>query len=565
MKTIDEAGYTWIYFAPFHDIIKENLEYSKLRNYEFVHLKGKEQEGVCFVKEYREYVAQGINITPFCESRCPYRYEGCNYYETKDMIESYPLSWAGVHAHIPTYLQSFFFTKKYADRLMYNHYDVIIIDEFPFSTLFNQVIINKGDVDELRNVISYIKTDTDEKFVMSAILDELMLTTKNIDINYSRIKNVINDNRGLDFQIFMEEYDGTLLSLISHKVINKPPKNLVFNLATIYKKNPTFNKLKWNIYKHNYDGWNKTGTYITTSNIEYFQNLPIPIIALDATADINAWNTLMNDKCRHMKIDMTYKNLYQMRSNGRYPVSTWITVEDNKKKISETGKKLCDLIIKICKRKKYAVLLCSNKRIQRTIQHYMKKKYRKKNYQFAIFYNLRSRNEFYQKCDTCIITHEPNVPPLQFDILSNIIGWDNKLLRELMTTSEIKQGIGRIRQNIFITPSGRKRENIETFMLPGVIREDQKILDEAKLISYDDMYVGRLLSVRDYLMKILKKTNLTTLDTLSDITKDVCSYNILKSEVKRMWKDGYISNYKNSIQWVWDEEKAKQIIYNVDG
>ena len=27
MKAIDEAGYTWMYLAPFHDIIKENLEY----------------------------------------------------------------------------------------------------------------------------------------------------------------------------------------------------------------------------------------------------------------------------------------------------------------------------------------------------------------------------------------------------------------------------------------------------------------------------------------------------------------------------------------------------------
>jgi len=116
MKAIDEAGYTWMYFAPFHDIIKENLEYSKLRNYDFIHMKGKDQEGVCFADEYKEYLKMGVSITPFCETRCTYRHEGCPYYETKDLIESFPLSWAGVHSHIPTYLQTFLFNKKYEQR-----------------------------------------------------------------------------------------------------------------------------------------------------------------------------------------------------------------------------------------------------------------------------------------------------------------------------------------------------------------------------------------------------------------------------------------------------------------
>ena len=357
MKAIDEAGYTWMYFAPFHDIIKENLEYSKLRNYDFIHMKGKNQEGVCFAKEYKEYLNMGVSITPFCETRCPYRHTGCPYYETKDLIESFPLSWAGVHSHIPTYLQTFLFDKKYEKRKMFNYYDVIIIDEFPFQCLFNQVVISKKDIDDLRDVLNYMD-DTDEKWFIMRVLEELTLSTDHIDIKHRTIKGLIENNRGLKLDKFYEDYEVNLLGLISHRTIQYPPKPILFNIKVIYQQNPDLNRVKWMLNRHKWDSWSKAGIYITTSNINYFKDLPVPVIALDATADINAWNTLLNDNCLHTKIDMEYKNLYQMRSNGRYPVSTWINVVENEKVLSKTGKKLCDLILPICTRKRRAVLMC---------------------------------------------------------------------------------------------------------------------------------------------------------------------------------------------------------------
>jgi len=564
MKAIDEAGYTWMYFAPFHDIIKENLEYSKLRNYDFIHMKGKNQEGVCFADEYKEYLKMNVSITPFCETRCPYRHEGCPYYETKDLIESFPLSWAGVHSHIPTYLQTFLFNKKYEGRKMFNYYDVIIIDEFPFQCLFNQVVISKKDVDDLRDVLNYMD-DCDEKWFIMRFLEELTLSTDHIGIKHKVIKGLIQNNRKLRLDKFYEEYEKNLLVLISHRTIKYPPKPILFNIKIVYQQNPNLNRLKWMVNRHKWDGWSKPGIYITTSNIDYFKDLPVPVIALDATADITAWNTLLNDNCLHTKIDMEYKNLYQLRSSGRYPVSTWIKVEENEKILSETGKKLCDLIIQICKRKRRAVLICSNKRIKKEIENYLNKHYKKKNYQFAIYYNLRSRNEFYQTCDTCIVSHEPNIPPLQLEIMHNVIDWDVDLLNELMTTSEMKQGIGRARQNIIITPDGRTRENVEIYILPGAMRDEvpYKILEEAKLVSYENMYVGKLVSVRDILMEMIKNTQKCSLNSLREVTKDVCSLNIMKSEIRKLYLDGYISDYRSPIIWVWDEKKAKEIKYRV--
>lgn len=555
MMAIDKAGFTWLYLAPFHDVIRENLKYSKLREYEFHHFKSKSQDGMCLSEDYKEYADQGFNITAFCETRCPYKNNGCPYYETKTLIESYPSCWAGVHSHVPTYLQKFLYEISYERRKMLNYYDAIIIDEFPFQVLFNQVIIQKSDIDELRDVINRM-IDCDEKDLVMDILNEMTLATGSIPINYSRIKNLISNTRGLDFREFNQDYDAILLRLISNKEIHRPPKNFLFNISMIYNENPSLKKLKWMIYQHAWDGWSKTGIYITTSNVKYFKNLPIPVIALDATAEIKAWNTLLNDECSYESIDMKYTNIYQLLSRGRYPVSTWVTVKDNKKTLSSTGERLCDLIIKICNRKNNAVLLCSNKRIKKLTGDYLSKNYEKDNYKFAIFYNLRSRNEYYENCDTCIVIHEPNIPPLQLDIMKNVIGWDESMLRKLMTESEIKQAIGRIRQNILITPSGRIREDVEIYILPGSITSDNKIVPEAKLIPYVNMAQGNLNTLGGFLEEAIRKVGETTLKKLRKATSDLCSRNELKKELMKMYNEGFISNYKRSIKW-----KNKEVEY----
>jgi len=559
MKSIDKAGYNWIYLSPFHEIITENLEYSKHWDYSFIHLKGKNQEGVCFAEQYRKLLEMNISITPFCETRCPYKDNGCPYYETKKKIESFPLSWAGVHSHIPTYLQSFLFLKEYNDKKMFKYYDVIIIDEFPFQCLFNQVSFTKKDADYLRNIISYMK-DSNEKDFVNRFLEFFSLTTKNIGLKYKDMLELLKTSK-LDFDYFYDEYEKVLLDLIFHKTIESPPLPILYSLKTVYEAKPTLDKLKWMIYKKKWDGWSRGCFYMTTSNIKYFQKIPIPIIGLDATADVNAWNMLLNSNCEEIKIDMEYKNLYQLKSNGRYPTSSWVDVSKDKRELSAVGKKLSDLIIKICGRKKNDVLLCSNKRIAHLLSEYLKENYSRDNYKFAIYYNLRSRNSFYETCDTCIITHEPNIPPLQLRIMKEVTDWDMDLLTELMTKSEIKQAIGRIRQNIRITELGRIRDKIEVYILTGANREENKIMDEAVLIDYKNMYVGNIITIGEILKNIIRKEKQVSFSGLRDALSDVCSVSSLKSELKKLYRGGFISNYKRIIKWTYDDEKNKRIKY----
>jgi len=555
MMTIDRVGYTWLYLSPTHFVIKENLEWSKLRDYYFVHLKGKDQDGMCLAPEYIEMLKKGINITPFCETRCPFRRDGCPYYELREQIESYPQSWAGVHAHIPTYLQTFLYQTFYKDTQMFKLYDVLILDEFPMQDLYNQEIVQREDIRYLRKIIKRMP-ETDEKCFVVDFLSFLL----DYDIDYSRLAGLIMTRRNLDLSTFVKEYDTTLLRLIGNKEIAKIPENILYSIMKIYNDNPLVKKLKWMIYEIKEDYWVQKGIYLTTSNTQYFKNIKIPIVCLDATADIKAWNTLLNDNCRYEKIDMEYKNIYQL-SGGNYPVSSWVDTFDNEK-LSSTGERLCDLIIEICKRKENAALVCSNKRIKKLIRSYLKKNYKGKNYKFAIFYSLRGKNEFYENCDTCIVAHEPNIPEFQLDILENVIGWDRKLLKELMTDSEIKQAIGRIRQNILLTPTGRIREKIEIFVFPGGKSEDDKIVEEAEIIPYEFIYKGDLVSLGDKIKEIIKRSKSPISKTkLYDV---LSTYKISRitvdKELVKLYKNKYITNYKRSISWDFEEEKIREQI-----
>ena len=435
MEILDKSGYTWIYLAPFHDIIKENLLYSKQREYDFVHLKGKDQPGMCLSPEYREYAKRGLSITPFCESRCPYKNDGCPYYEIKREIETFPQCWAGVHAHIPTYLQSYLYDNEYENRKMFNHFDAVIIDEFPFQVLYDQVIVSKRDIDNVRDVLHEMDEDTREKDFMRSFLDELTLATRKIDIDFLRVNALMKENRGLDLKKFLERYDYRLLKMFEYEKIVEPPKRLLFSIYKIYDENPDFESIRWMIYKNYTGNWNRKGIYLTVPNIKYFAKFNIPVVVLDATANIRVWSALLGepvDSEHHLDIDIEYKNIYQLRTGARYPTSSWVKRADDKYILQDSGVKLCRLIKNICSKKKKSVLICATKKVGKLIREYLEENYKKKNYKFAVYYNLRSRNDFYEDCDTCILAHEPNIPELQMEILCNIIHWDEGLLRELM-------------------------------------------------------------------------------------------------------------------------------------
>lgn len=562
MKAIADEGYNWIYLSPFHDIIVENLKYSDHYEYNFTHLKGKNQEGMCLAKDYKEYAKQGFNITPFCEGKCPLKENGCPYYDIRNKIESEAPCWAGVHAHIPTYLQSFLFEKKYNRQKMYKSYDVIIIDEFPFQVLYNQAIVRGKDISELNSIIDEMDEDTKEKQFIRKFLEILWssLISKDKEIEHARLSGLIKTNRGLDLKKFYNRYEETLLDLVSNDKIKEVPKSFLFNIIKIHEENPNFLRIKWMIYKNTKGMMYQRGIYLTVSNVKYFRNFQMPIIVLDATADVNVWKALLgkNINVNRLDIDIEYKNLYQLKTDAHYPASTWTKIKDNKVSMSKSGERLMKLIVYILKTKKKCVLLCSNKKVWNLIEGYLKGNHSDiNNYRFANYYNLRSRNDFYEDCDTCILTHEPNIPQLQIEIIGNSIDWDEDLLHDLMTRCEMRQAMGRIRQNILETPHGRDRvkrgrksdEKIEIYVLPGAIEQRNKIDEKAMLVEYEMLLGGYKSPIPNKILDCMDYKTPRNMIEICELFNKKTKLNITERKLKpvllKLRSDGFIRRIPN--------------------
>jgi len=518
LKTLYECedGFTWMYFAPYHKVIEENIELSKVIDFHnLVHLQSR--KNLCLSREYRAIAEQGINITPFCENFCSYKDSKCPYYENLRIIREMPTCFAGVHSHIPTLLQTLLY-EKWQNKCLFNYYDVIIIDEFPSNTIYNQISITKKDLDYTRDVLQLTEIERNESYVLRLMLDELSLATNSIAINYAKIYSMISTIRRLDFDDFKEEYDGKLLELITKERIKTPPKDIIHFLIEIYKKRPDVQELRWLIYKSESDQWHKGMIHLTISNIPSFRTLPNKVIALDGTADLPTWQSVLGEDCKSISFDIEYKNTYQL-IGARYPTSTIIRKND----FTSSGLRLYELLKTICEYKKGKVLICATKRVQSVLRKKLKED-EISNYVFATFFNLRSRNSYYEDCDTCVVFHEPNIPPFQVEIIRNVLGWDEDIIIKVHREDEIKQGFGRLRQSFQKTPRGRKRENkreIFIFSSTGY----KRLVPEAKYMMYDDMlsYVkgGKKRLFFDTLKQVLKQTSLnkTTLGEALGLTR----------------------------------------------
>jgi len=504
LKTIYEAedGFIWMYFSPTHRVIEGNIELSTVTNFhDVIHLQSR--KNLCLSKEYRKLAKENINITPFCENFCSLRDTKCPYYQNLRTIREMPVCIAGVHAHIPTLMQSLLY-EKWERRCLFNYYNVIVIDEFPLSSIYNQLPISKIDIDYARDILEMTDINTNESHVLRVILDQLSLATGNIEIKYNKIIRVLS-MKALNFDNFLERYDSELLNLITKKRIRKPPKEIFHFLIQIYKKRPTPPELRWMIYKTADSQWHRGMIHLTTSNLDSFRSLPIKVIALDGTADLPTWKSVLGDDCTSITFDIEYKNTYQM-IGARNPTST--IIQNNQ--LTSSGLKLARLLVSICKSKDKKVIVCCSKRIQQPLKIFLRQN-RVTNYIFATFFNLRSRNEYYEKADTCVIFHEPNIPPFQAQIIKNILEWDEAIIIKVHREDEMKQGIGRTRQNIPITPRGRKRGMREIFIFPS--NNFKRLVPEARFMLYDDMLSyargGKRRLFFDNLNKVLQSKTFT--------------------------------------------------------
>jgi hypothetical protein len=514
LKTIYESedGFNWMYFAPYHKVIEENIELSKVIDFQgFIHLESRAK--LCLSTDmYRPLAEQGINIIPFCDNFCTLKDTRCPYYERLRLLREMPTCIAAVHSHIPTLMQTLFY-ERWHGKALFNYYDVFVIDEFPSSTLYNQASINKYDINYAKDVLELVNINTDESRVLMLLLDDLDLATKSVAINYARILNRLETYRGLDFNTFKNSYDEQILNLILRDIIKAPPKDIIYFLIEFWTLRPSVQELRWMIYKSENDQWHKGMIYLTLSNLRYFQTLPVKTIALDGTADIESWRSILGQDCQSISFDLQYKNVYQM-IGARNPISTVV----KKNELSSSGNKLYDILEAICQHKKNSVIVCASKRLQRIL----KKKLEKSdinNVEFATFYNLRSRNSYYENCDTCVVFHEPNIPPFQSNIIKHVLGWDEAFIIKLHREDEIRQAIGRLRQNIPITPRGRKREVREIYIFGST--GHRRLVPEAKYMLYADMlgYArgGKKRTFFDSLKKLIKDKTPISKTKLSEI------------------------------------------------
>jgi hypothetical protein len=256
-------------------------------------------------------------------------------------------------------------------------------------------------------------------------------------------------------------------------------------------------RLKWVVHKTEDTSWHRSRLFLTISNIPYFQSLPLKVIALDGTADLPIWKAILGNDSSAITFDLEYKYMYQL-IGARNPTSTIVKLGE----FSPSGLRLFEILRTICeyKKRKYKVagykvnevkvLVCCSYRIQQLLKKEFKK-HKITNFEFATFYNLRSRNSYYEDCDTCIIFHEPNIPPFQTEIIKNVLGFDYDTIKSIHREDEMKQAIGRLRQNIPVTPTGRKREkNREIFVFSST--GYKKLFPDARYMRYNDLlsYAG---------------------------------------------------------------------------
>lgn len=468
LKTVDSLQARWIYAAPFHKVIEGSVKRSNLRNYDFVHLKGRME--CCHVEAYRNLMKMGLDIEVFCR-KCPMRNNVCEYYANIKKAYRERPNLAITHAHIQSFLPSFLDT-VIGDGEIRSDYNVLIVDENPIGCFINEETISRMQLFYLRECC--IMGEMDQ--IIIDLLTELLKTT----LNYNAIMKI--PYLTLKRLSISRKFTKSMSRLYDEHVIADIPKNILGFLHNVFLF-MTEDKISNMIYYRDDE-----------LNLAYFNpqalNLNLPIIGLDGTASKMVWSRMLGREVTPFNIDYQYKNAYQL-DGGQYPISSWTRYGD------DTPKKLVSLIDKIGRRKKRNVLVCGTKSVINKVQKFITIK----NWEPAIYYSLRSKNEFYKTCDTVVLSCEPHPPDEKIQSCVALSGWPEDVWRRIYTEEEMLQALGRIRQNIEVLDDGTQREEIEVFVLPstGVKTPFSNLFEPS-----DDIEFKR----GDEFVKILSKDNL---------------------------------------------------------
>jgi hypothetical protein len=529
LQAIDSEGMRWIYAAPTHDIIDENIKFSSHRSFDFLHLKSRDK--CCLNNDYKHLAGKGLDISFYCSKCGFFKEKMCEYDENNKNAYSKVPNLAITHAHIQNFLPNFLESNN-SNRTIRGQYDVIIVDENPIKCFINETSVDYNAMSYFRECL--VRFDMNKVFIKAAelLLEHELDYEKLMRISMSQI-NFDRENKRFSFRIG-EAY--------INDELNEIPVNLIPFLYEIFSRK-TANSIKHMIY-----------LYKGKINLAYFNstalNLGMKIIALDGTADKSVWEHMLNNNnIEIFPIDYQYENAYQLNDH-RYPISSW-------KKGDVTAKNLCALIDKIAEKKRRKVLIVGTKYV-----HFKASKFlQTKNHEFATYYNLRSRNSYWKHCDTVILACEPNPPQEKINRCVALSGWNENIWRRIFREEEMLQAIGRLRQNIPKTEDGEEREKLEVYILPwtGVTGYCSYLLKEANVLSKDNLLY--MLECGDFFKERLLYENIILSECPTNPTKIRDKYHYSYEKTKRYFlfleREGYITKIRSGLYDITERGLAK--------
>jgi hypothetical protein len=450
----------FIYLAPDHDVIHENLTFHALEDYigGFQHIMGRKH--LCMVEQRRRDAFEyGMPIKPFCRS-CEHREDGsCEYYQRRWSIEGRsPPSWAGVHAHITTYLPTYLFGDEDREGHL-DDYDILVIEENPIKSLMRSESLTRNDLVFLERELNLYTFSNDEQRDVLLMLIDHLISKLGKTIDHGLIwRNFVDMWRNHDWLDFMEEFDAHIVMRIMNEGLQRAPRHVMQVLDSIFTTT-TQERLPYHITSSIRDG-------IPRVSFNYFygnalEGIPLHIVGLDGTANTTIWSRILRKDVHPIRITYSYENVYQL-SEGNYPVSSWIY----KNALRSTGKSLFNLVKLILGTRNGTTLLIGSKRLQKHIVPLLEMEGLDKKVEYAVYYNLRSKNFTY--CDTVILLMKPSPPRHQLEIYTRLSGWDEEVWSAHYVDDEMLQALARVRSNMKEVKDAfgrdRIRDRVEIFV-----------------------------------------------------------------------------------------------------
>lgn len=560
LKALNDDGHNWIYLAPYHEVIKENLEFSTVANYTYYHLKSRALE--CVVPDYKRIAERYIDIRPICENHCPLRESGCPYYETKRMLFEEPGSWAGVHHHIPEFLPDFF--EIWRENIkMSRYFDVLIIDENPIKVLFEIETANAEQLALLRDTIDVLSLDHKDLDKFNEFLNLLLSVYPGKTLlDYNQLYSLYS---GINFSTFYDNYQENLVEYVRNhpSILDNPTTHIPKEYIKLWRRmSPYMNRQSMEdmIQKRRASPYTKKNYYFLFFDNNALSTNPLKTIGLDGTANQTIWESIIGHPASVFERVYIYNNIYQLREEtrrgvpARYPLSSWV----RRRQLTSSGEKLLILINEICKKKqkeKSRVLIISSTALNK----YIRAGLECDNVQFAHYYYIRSRNVFYERNDTVILASEPNIQEFQLETFSRLSDWDRDVWRLVFTQEEMIQAVGRIREDLDYSPTGRRRNPREIYIFPYTTKTNEPedlspLFNEAKQFDYDnllffvkygvtleDKYGSLEDNIFDYI-KLNEQDYVYEKDIIDEFKSDLYSKRQIKDTIDKLWDENKIDH-----------------------